>query len=217
MLAEIKYRNSQASFRGQRTLTWAPVFPVITAAIFCFLGKLLEVQLLLKISFLFLCISYLALLVSQFFLSFTDIWKSIKLLRDPLAHMLDTTGSYAEIHATHVNDLYNYESEDLKHVLAELKGGRASWEKRIGMIVGTVEKVGIIPGLAALIAIYMRPEISKSLTGWIAGIAYATPVLYVIGLHLHDHISQLDRFIMLIEMVIENKKSVTSKEPSANF
>jgi hypothetical protein len=209
--------TKNARFRGQRAVTWVPTFSFIAAVILCFLSKLLEIQLLFKISFGFLVISYSAYIISQLFITFKDIWNYRNFLRDPLDSMLDNTRRYAETHVTHVNNLYNYESEALKHVLAELKGGRAAWEKHISLFVGALEKVGIIPGLAALIAIYIRPEISKPLTGWIAGIAYATPVIFGIGLHAHDHMAILDRHIMLIEMVIENKKSVTCKEPSVTL
>jgi len=92
-------------------------------------------------------------------------------------------------------------------VLVELKNQRLSLERRTGLLVGALEKVGIIPGIVALIAIYIRPELNKFPAVWVQSIAFGILAMYFMGAAAHVFMVRLDRYIMLLEMVIEAKKS----------
>jgi hypothetical protein len=212
--------SKKAQFRGERMLAWLPSLSVLAAVIFLVVNNLLKVQLLLKISLVFLLISYLALLVSEAILAFRNLWNSRKFFRDPVGSLLDSATRQTEMVTPNVNTLYKYESEDLRYVLVQLKAARAALEKRTSLLVGAIEKVGIfgmIPGLIALFKAMHELTSGFPSAGWVQGVAYATPFAYGIGLMSHGCMTTFDRYIMLIEMVIENKKSITSEEPSATL
>jgi hypothetical protein len=139
-----------------------------------------------------------------------------------LPYTTDRAMKNADSNAQHVIAFYEYESEDLRYVLVQLKAERAIWKRRVSMIVGQIEKVGLlgmIPGVAAAITIYMNPNSLAS--PWIHEIAnaliYGTPALYVIGCVHHMLMVRFDKGIMLLEMVIEVKKSEQSSQDTTKL
>jgi len=178
-----------------------------------FLNNILKISWLFKLSLGFLAISYLVCIVSQTFLVFRDIWAKKKMFHDPVGFFLDVPMKLAAMDFTGVNMLYKYEPEALKYALVQLKAARAGLEKRTNLLAGAIDKLGIvgmIPGVLAYVKI-INTELSSNFPAvWVQTLAYATPIWYLGGLIAHSSMITLDRFIMLIEMVIENKKSETS-------
>ena len=206
----IKEESKNSYFRGEKVLMWLPIFCCIAGIILCAVSNLFKTKLLFQISLGFLAISYLAVTVGLFITVLMYFWTSArKSLRDPLCFIIDNTMKCAEIDATNVNNFYKYEPEALKYVLVELKAERAAWERRVSLLLGAIDKVGIIgiiPGLLALIKSVHLALMPGFPAPWIQAIAYATPFVYGVGLMSHVLMTRLDRFIMLIEMVIEAKK-----------
>jgi hypothetical protein len=97
----------------------------------------------------------------------------------------------------------------------ELKADRAAFERRVGTLIGAQEKIGLVPGLIALVAAIARfysPDAQGALSSpLIQGFVYGIPVLYLAGIWLHTLMSQMDRVIMLFEMIIEAKKEEEDK------
>ena len=212
----IKEESKKSYFRGEKMIFGLPIASFIVALVFAIVSNWFDFKFVLQISRIALIISYLSIILGQTTILPIKLWTWRKRIANPLGSIIDTIRKYAETDVDIVKDLYKRETDDLKYMLTQLKAERSAWERRVGMLVGALEKVGIIPGLAALIAIYMRPEITKPLTGWVAGIAYGIPGVYIIGMWSHLHMSRLDRFIMLIEMVIEAKKSALPAQSLSN-
>jgi len=206
----MKEEENKSYFRGEKVLMWAPIFSSIAAIILNLVSNLLKTHLLFQISLFFLVISYLAVVVSQSIIIPIWFWTSTrKILRNPLGAIINNAMKYAAIDATHVSNLCKYEPDALKSVLVELKAERAAWERRTSLLVGAIEKVGIIgiiPGLFALSKSVNLGLIPGFPVLWIQVLAYATPLFYGLGFMSHTLMMRFDRFIMLIEMIIEGKK-----------
>ena len=212
----IKEESKKSYFRGERMLRWLPVGSFVAAGILAILSKWLDIKPLSQVSYLILLLSYLSIILSQIIILPIKFWTQRKLMVNPSGYIIDVARKYSEADVQHVNDFYKYETYALKYALVQLKAERAAFERRVAMLVGALEKVGIIPGLAALIAIYIRPEVTKSLTEWITVIAWATPFIYGMGMQSHLHMSILDRHIMLTEMAIEAKESARPAQSLSN-
>jgi len=132
-------------------------------------------------------------------------------MRDLLGTIVETSRMFANADAPHVNELFKYQQQDLQYVLVELKAERGAWERRVGVLIGAQEKIGMIPGLIALIAALSRLQ-GDPLPSWVVGVVYALPVLYFFGLCSHILMTKLDRGIMLLEMVIDTLKNKGSDE-----
>ena len=195
---ELKHFNSSLSFLGF-------CFPSILLSIAFVLGYIDHVlgkfSVLGIIGLILIFIMYICIYLDQFRTIAKDY-------RESLSKMVGYTMEQAGKDVQHVNDFYKQEIHSLKYVLVQLKAERAARERRIGLMVGALEKVGIIPALIAVMAFLIRPEISKYPAGLLSFMIAAILVLYG-GSFVDNYqmISRLDRIIALIEMVIENKKS----------
>ena len=128
-------------------------------------------------------------------------------VREHISRAVSRAMKQAERDTHHINDLYKYDIHSIKYVLVQLKAERVGLERRIALLVGALEKIGFIPALIAMIAILMRPEIGKYPSELVQYIAIVILVFYT-GSFVHNYqMEKLDRVIMLIEMVIEAKKS----------
>jgi hypothetical protein len=171
-------------------------------------------ELLRSIGLILVLLMYLAVFLGQI----ASLFSTFSACRNALGSIIDRTRKCADRDAQHVNDFFKYESAALKYVLVQMKAEKTAWERHISLFAGAIEKIGIIgmiPGVAALISIYTNPNNLSS--PWIRQIAdlliYGTPVLYIMGMWYHHLISRFDRYTMLIEMVIEAKKSEESLTP----
>lgn len=122
-----------------------------------------------------------------------------------LSLILERTRKLTHSNTSHVNELSKYLWQDLQYVLVELKAERVAFERRTGLFVGALEKVGLAPGIVALIAAISR--FSDPSSPWIEGLTYGMPTLYFVGLLAHYRMMELDRVINLLELVIDTKKS----------
>ena len=121
----------------------------------------------------------------------------------------------AERDLKHVKEFSKYDIHNLKYVLAQLKAKRANWERHIALIVGALEKIGFIPAIIAVLAILIRPEIDKS-SGWVRYITGGILTVYAVSFFHNYHMERIDRAIMLLEMVIEAKKSPQNAQSLSN-
>jgi hypothetical protein len=147
-------------------------------------------------SYLLLFFIYVSIFVSQIRTISTTL---------SLNTIIENVRKLAHTDAPHVNELFKYPRQDLQYVLVELKAERVAWERRLGVLIGAQEKIGIIPGLIALFAALVRPQ--GVVPSWIVGVAYVVPLLYFCGLWSHILMTKLDRGIMVLEMVIDTKQS----------
>jgi hypothetical protein len=179
--------------------------PFIIALGLALLNKGLGKQWLSQVALILLATTYLFILLNPFImlvLNWSFFWRAV---RNPLGLILDNSKQCAETDMKYIRYFYKHERHALKFVLIEMKAERSAFERRVGLIVGALEKIGIIPGLVALFATLTR--INSFQSAWIYGIAYGMPILYFLGVYEHYLMSRLDRFIMLLEMVIESQKS----------
>ncbi|OCG19161.1 hypothetical protein A9G23_09470 [Gilliamella sp. App4-10] len=83
----------------------------------------------------------------------------------------------------------------------ELKNERSFLEKRIGCIVGSLDKLGILPGVLSTMAILS----TSGGFNWVSGIAYAYIILMLISFTFYPMIMRYNRMIELTELVIQFK------------
>lgn len=108
--------------------------------------------------------------------------------------------------APHITELSKHSWQDLEYVLVEVKAERAALERRTGLLVGALEKIGLVPSTIAAFAALARLPGGLS-SPWIQGIAYGTPLLYFSGIFTYERMIEFDRVIMLLESIIDTNKS----------
>lgn len=208
---EVKLRrtisNTPRHKQARRFFYILAALPFALALIFLALSYFLELLGLVEPSLVALLIAYIGGL-SQPLIALgihrEAIWKALK---NPFMLLLDNARLTMTADMTHFQKLQRKALPALELVHLEVKNERDFFVKRIGVIVGAIDKLGLIPGLLAAVI-----SISKIQTGnsdsWILALAYATPALYVAGAGAHYLSMRLDRMTNLLELAISRAKKL---------
>lgn len=149
------------------------------------------------------------------------VYKSsfLKFFTDPLAPQL-RNASIAIATTKHFLPLMmRCSKSELELAGLELKTERDALEKRVGLIMGAIDKIGLWPGLISLLVGLIKVyEWLRELKGvgeikgidWCLGIASVLLAFYVMGLIAHTSIMRIDRALKLIDLAAAKKKSKTS-------
>jgi len=93
--------------------------------------------------------------------------------------------------------------QDLEVVLLEVVAEKEAFEKRIALLVGSIDKIGLAPGLLAL---FLSMNKLKDIeVDWVLAIAYAIPIFYGFGVFSHILATKMSRHITILEYVISKK------------
>ena len=168
------------------------------------LGKILSLELIIFISLIFLILGYLGILVSPFVLALYYRKDIAKFMRNPLSIIIGNAKKYHYTDTIFVQYLTSRDNRALEISLIEMKAERAAFEKRVALIVGMMDKVGLLPGIVAIFV--SLPKIKAIDIDWVLAIAYAMPFLYFMGLWSHYLMSKMSRHISLMEYALEQKK-----------
>lgn len=99
---------------------------------------------------------------------------------------------------------------ELKLGIMELKNERANFAQRITLFSGPIEKLGILPGLLALLVTIQKLDGQPD---WVHAIAYANILVFVIALIAHYLLTRYDRMIALSELALAQKEEETKAPP----
>lgn len=168
------------------------------------LGKILSLELIILISMISLILGYLGLLLSPFVLALYYRKDIAKFIRNPLSIIIDNAKKNHHADTMFVQYLNSRDNKALEISLIEMKAERAAFEKRVALIIGMIDKVGLLPGIVAIFV--SLPKIKAIDIDWVLAIAYAMPFLYFLGLWSHFLMSKMSRHISLMEYALEQKK-----------
>lgn len=97
----------------------------------------------------------------------------------------------------------------LDHVLAYMRLERVAFEKRVGLLVGALHTIGIVPGVIALIMAldqigWLGTHALDS--PWLSGTLYGVFGLYVLGVAAQQPMAAMDRMICSLELAVALKE-----------
>jgi hypothetical protein len=97
----------------------------------------------------------------------------------------------------------------LKDVRFEIKTETEGFKTRIAHLIGALDKVGVFPGILALVIFVER--LGEDQQDWAYGLAIATAVLYLLGCIGYLATARAERLVGLIDSAIKARES----EPNA--
>lgn len=176
----------------------------VAAFVILYLKKDAEPDYGTFIGFALLGIAY----VSIFTFPIVDIWQNRKsiylMLTEPMKIILDNAENTARVDESVVPELRTFSLEQLEFVCLAIKSERFFLERRLSIIVGPIEKIGVMPGLLAAGVSFFNMNTGQSY--WITVFACLVPIFYLIGVAANFLIMRLDRNVRLIELIVEQKK-----------
>ena len=209
--------KSTSAYRvGMRVFWWGIIAPNILAILLAALVALLSApRWLLFCSISLLLLSYLAI----FLYPLLGAWLyrgSIKAFCSaPFSRLLSfNVEPPMEVDMAHFPELVNLPPLPLQLGILELKSERASFEKRLSLLSGQVDKIGLIPGLLATLATIAKLGDQPS---WVYALAYATVPLFLFAFTVHMTLIRYDRMIALLELALQHQeKEAKDAAPKAS-
>lgn len=157
-----------------------------------------------------LIVGYLLVYLLPIFSAFVYRSTIREVLHNPLLPQLTNASITLISRNQFLPELLRYSLDELETAAVELKTERDAFERRIGLVVGAVEKVGLGPGLLAAIAAIVKLQNDLKGVGsadWLLGAAYALLGLYLLAMIGHMSIIKIDRALKLLDSAITKKKA----------
>jgi hypothetical protein len=165
-----------------------------------------------KISLVVLMGFYLGVLVYPFLMTWfhrRSFWEAI---RHPFGLLIKNARGSATIDTRYLPKLMNKPLENVELLLMEIKSEKEFFERRISLVVGPIEKLGLVPGLLAT-AVSLQ-TFQQGQSEWITVLAYASPAVFIYGTAAHFLVMRLDRMVKLLELVVASKKEALTRPSS---
>ena len=165
----------------------------------------------------FIALSMLVLLnvtaiIYPLFLLWLDRGSMVKFVKNPFQLTLDHAKRLSHIDRRYVRLLSTKNVDQLSYILIELKAEKDAFHKRVSLMVGSIDRLGLLPSLLSTAVLLGR--ISPDHSDWIFAIGYATVLLYFVGVYAHYMMSRMERMIGLLGYVIEMKTEGNQHSPA---
>lgn len=157
-------------------------------------------RFLVTVSTIMILISYVLLLL----MPVVNIYQERKSIKRFLMFPLNASveGNIKKESIIDANFLPNFEAlgkEVLELGLMGIKHEREFLSKRVAMVVGPIDKLGILPGIISMIITISNPLEEHD---WVTGLAYGYVALVIISISFINLLVKYDRIIALTEIAI---------------
>lgn len=202
-------RYKSSTFSKLKKYFWRISVVLALSSIICSLifynCELVKDSLIKYLPFLFLILSYFFMIGFMFIDVIRSKSKFKRHLLLPFCSSINSNvkSSYL-IDRKYIDDLLKLDLQVLELGNIEIKNERIFLEKRIGLMIGALDKLGILPGLLSTLAVL--PNFGFN---WISSIAYAYIGLVAISFKFYPIMMRYERMIELTELAIKikNKQS----------
>jgi hypothetical protein len=151
-----------------------------------------------------LSVSYLSIIVQPFAHIWIDRDGLKKIWQLPFTSMMTSNIQVPlEVDSKHFERLCALPRIELDMGLLALKYEGNFMEKRIAWIIGAIDKVGVIPGIVAVLVGIHKLDV---LSPWAASIAYANVGLFALGAFANVYVLRYQRMIALCEKALEHQE-----------
>ena len=205
---EQKKRNKAVN-RKITLFFWLALIPFVFSIILGFINKwFFKNKILFSISLISLLTSYLLMLLQPLVIAWFSRKAIFNFILSPFDYFLEKIKYITKIDYRYTNLLKNKDIAHLKFVKVIVSAEKRSIEKRISLIIGSIEKIGIFPGILATFTILTKTlnNIPKDVSDWIYAIAYINPAIYFIGVYIHSVLLRIDKAIDILDYVIGEKQ-----------
>lgn len=94
---------------------------------------------------------------------------------------------------------------ELKFGYLELNSEYEYFKKRINLVIGPIDKLGILPGLIATVGVLPNTIEAFGINYWVSIFSYAYIGLIIFSLFFYDTVAKYERMLSLTKFVIESK------------
>lgn len=150
-------------------------------------------------------VSYLCavvLLLEPFVLGAPSVYRTMK---NPFDGLLERMHEASVNEAKYINELLAFETIILEYAMTQYKAERSAFERRTAILVGTLEKVGIVPAMLAYFAV--ASTVLKDAGQFVSIIVWTVPAFYCLAFFGGMLNLKMDRVIALLDCSIKLKST----------
>lgn len=117
--------------------------------------------------------------------------------------------------SAHLPQLVALPKIELQQGIMELKDARRNFAQRTALVAGPIEKIGVLPGLLAMLATLQQFDGQPE---WVQAIAYANPLVFIMAVVAHHFLARYDRMIALSELALtqQEKRAKTTRQSTSS-
>jgi len=213
-LSEIKIRESKQplieelvnSFEGKYIL-YIIFTPFILIILLALVGIYFKVFIL--IAKLVLLLMYFGFILYPFIMLYyyrKNLSTYSKDITNPLISFFEQTSKRHNLDNKYLDKFLQIPIKDLEITIIELNYSKNLIQKRISLLIGSIEKIGILPGIIAMLIGYVKLE-DELLSNGMFILSGAYIIFYIFGIYMHANLNRVERYIHLIEYTIKDKNN----------
>lgn len=216
LIGRVKNKKPSRTKTIETIMFFMAFFLVIVAIVSAFLYSLTHHPSLYYFSSILLILGYIVYIA----IPIVVIGMNLPSIRDFIANPF----------RSYINDSKKFMIEDFEYarliarkdksviesVSIELNKEKNAMETRSGVFIGAIHKIGILPGIFAIMVNVSKYWSSDGATtfDWVSAIAYANLAMAVFSLIVYDCIMKLDRAINIVDMAIKLKDQISPANES---
>jgi len=129
-----------------------------------------------------------------------------QLRKSPYKPFYSLVKSSAEMDVLFVNRLCQCDKRAIQYVLAYYKYERNGLEKRSSLFCGSVERIGLLPAIAALIVLMSSLAKISEVATWAVMLGPLIFIFYLMNIGIFQMTQRMDRVIAMLEYCIQSRK-----------
>lgn len=180
------------------------------AVLVAFLSSVIAYELLKPISLCLLALSYLSVFAWSLAIIKSNRLALANYLKNPISIVIQNSRETAQTDIKYIKFLISKDEALLKFLILELRKEQDAMRRRLSVISGSIEKVGLLPGALGLIIAIQSSVDSINSIGSV--IAFSILFLYLLEVPQNQAMSQLNRIVRLVEFVIDNKVALSEQK-----
>lgn len=204
---EIKLRK-ESKPKYTSTFVWkfqlASMLMMVMSILSALIYALVKIELLKYISVYGLAITYLIYFSTPVVVLIENRNSIVNFLSNPMIDYFSNAEISSNLRLKYLNYLLKKSDVALKLTLNQVRDEKYNLENKISLMVGSIDKVGLTPGLIALAASWDKIENIKY--DWVLVIAYTIPLLYAFSIFCYMTLYRLQSYIEFLELVIDEKR-----------
>lgn len=202
---EIEEKRKKKTKKDKKQFKFLIIMSMLTLLSFLmmFWAKHKSNEKILIVALSILIFVYLLFIIAPFFLAYKNRSKIRNGSFLPFNSAINLNiKSEALIDQKYVQKLASLDKVELELGLMEIKHEKNFLEKRMLLIIGPIDKLGILPGIMSAFATVTT---LSSENGWLIGATYGYMALVISALFFYQLIMRYNRMITLTELVISKK------------
>jgi hypothetical protein len=131
---------------------------------------------------------------------------SYRIFEAPFSQFFHLVESSVTFNLQYVEQLATCEAGAIRYVLTHYEGERIAFEKRCGMLVGSIEKIGFFPALAGLGTLSISLTKLPAMQSWANALIFLILAFYILSTVAFAMTQRQDRVISLLKYCLESSK-----------